>query len=148
MLKIMLLAGLVLASVAVAAPKTLGVTIVKEWKGWHSSQLTPKQVVAQDQKEWEAIWSIIQGNVQPKPETPKIDFDKHQVVAVFMGSRSSTAYRIKIVSIKEEGSLVVTVQERSPRRRAVSLTIMTAPYHAVVIPKTDKAVKFVIEKTE
>ena len=148
MLIIMLLAGLVLASGAVEAPKTPAVAIVKEWKGFYASQEAPKKVVAKDQKEWEEIWSSMQGKVQPKPETPKIDFDKNVVIAVFMGRKMTGGYSVKVLKIEEKNKLVVTVKVSGPPPGAMVTMALTSPYHVVVVPKTDKAVEFVSEKTE
>jgi len=148
MWKILALAGLLITGTALAAEKAPGVAIVKEWKGSNAAQEKPKRVVVENQKGWEEVWSSMEGNVQPKPETPKIDFSKNTVIAVFMGMRKSGGYSVKITSIEEKDKLVVVVKESDPPPDAMVTMALTSPYHVVVIPKTRKAIEFVNEKNE
>ena len=98
MWKTLILAGLVLVGSAAAAEKSQTVAIIKEWKGFNAAQESPKRVVVKDQKGWEEVWSGMNGNVMPKPGTPKVDFDSQMVIAVFMGTRKSGGYSVKITS--------------------------------------------------
>ena len=102
--------------------------------------------MVKDQKGWEEVWSSMEGNVQPKPETPKVDFEKNRVIAVFMGMRRSGGYTVKITNIEEKDKLVVTVKESGPPPDAMVTMALTSPFHVVVIPRSDKAVEFVNEK--
>jgi hypothetical protein len=140
MCRILALAGLLLAGTAVAAEKGPGVTIIKEWSGAYSAQEKPKHMVAKDQKAWEEIWSGMNGNISPKPETPKIDFDRQMVIAVFMGTRNTGGYSVKITRIESNGTLMVWVKQSSPPPGMMVTEALTAPYHAVVVPKSDKAI--------
>ena len=146
MWKILTLAGLMMTGIALAAEKSPGVAVVKEWKGANATQEAPKRIVVEDQKGWEEVWSGMEGNVQPKPETPKVDFDKHKVIAVFMGRRMTGGYSVKITGIEENGKLVVKVKESGPPPGAMVTMALTSPYHVMVVPKTDKPVEFVTEK--
>ncbi len=125
------------------AAEKAGVAIVQEWKGANSAQNARQRVVVKDQKAWEKTWSGMKGSIQPKPEAPKIDFNKNMVIAVFMGRKNTGGYSVKIVSIVEKEKLIVTVKENSPPADAMVTMALTAPYHVVVVPKTAKAVEFV-----
>jgi hypothetical protein len=142
----LILAGLVLAGTAAAAEKSQTVAVIKEWKGFNAAQEAPKRVVVKDQKGWEEVWTGMEGNVNPKPETPKVDFDSRMVIAVFMGTRKSGGYSVKITSIEQNGKVTVKVKESSPPPDAIVTMALTSPYHVVVVPKSDKPVEFINEK--
>jgi hypothetical protein len=157
MWRIVSLVGLLLATVGVAAEKKSdtpvvkpevkpGVAIVKEWTGAFSRQETANRVVVKDQKAWEDLWAIMNGRIRPQPELPKIDFDKQMVIGVFMGSRNSGGYSVKITGIESNGKLTVKVKETSPGRGMAGAAALTQPYHVVLVPKSDKPVEFVDEK--
>jgi hypothetical protein len=146
MWKIVTLAGFVLAGTVAAAEKSPGVAVVKEWSGAYSAQETAKRVVVKDQKGWEEVWAGMNGNITPKPETPKIDFTRQMVLAVFMGTRNTGGYSVKITGIESNGKLKVKVKESSPPPGGMVTEALTAPYHVVVVAKSDKPVEFVDTK--
>ncbi len=146
MWQIVTLAGLMLVGAGEPAAKKTDVAVVKEWSGTYSLQETAKRVVVKDQKGWEEVWGIMNGRMMPKPEVPKIDFDRQMVVAAFMGSRNSGGFSVKITGIESNGKLTVKVKESSPAKGMAGAAVITQPYHAVVVPKSDKPVEFVDEK--
>ena len=120
--------------------------IVQEWKGFNAAQEKPKKLVVKDQKAWKDAWATMKGNIQPKPEPPKVDFGKHEVIVVFMGRKMTGGYAVKIVRVYDNDKRIVTVKETSPRPDGMVTMVvtlaLTSPYHAVVVPKTTKAVEF------
>jgi hypothetical protein len=146
MWRLLALGGMILVSAATAAEKKPGVSIIKEWNGAYSAQETAKRVVVKDQKGWEEVWSGMNGNIDPKPQIPKIDFDRRMVIAVFMGSRNTGGYSVKITSVELNGKLTVKVKESGPPPGGMVTEALTAPYHVIVVPKSDKTAEFVNEK--
>lgn len=70
-------------------------------------------------------------------DVPIIDFTKNNVVALFMGQKSSGGYRIGIEKLEINGNTaIVTVSKKSPEGMAT--TVMTQPYYIAAITKTDK----------
>lgn len=66
---------------------------------------------------------------------PEINFEKHMVLAVFMGRKNSGGYRNEIVSInKIKGFLNVKVINYQ-REGGMMLPVLTSPFHIVTIPK-------------
>jgi hypothetical protein len=120
--------------------------IIQQWKGAYSAQNTAQRVVVKDRKSWEKTWSGMKRPMQPKTEAPKIDFDKHMVLAVFLGRKNTGGYAVAIAKIEQKEKLVVTVKETSPPPDAMVTMALTAPYHVVVVPKTEKAIEFVDAK--
>lgn len=119
--------------------------IVQEWRGFNASGPGARRVVARDAAAWQAVWADMMGNVVPVPEAPKVDFARHQVVAAFMGQRNTGGYSIKITRVEAGERIVVHVKESSPPPDAMVTMALTAPYHTVVIPRSDKPVEFVSE---
>jgi len=142
----LLLAALLSMGGVAADDEEPGVPIVKEWTGANAKREAPGRVVAGDQESWKKIWSGMTGNTRPQAATPKIDFGKQQVLAVFMGRRNTGGYSVKIVRIEDKTKRVVTVRESSPPPDAMVTMALTSPYHVVVVPKTSKKVEFVDRK--
>lgn len=126
------------------AEEASNVPFVNEWKGVHANRETSGQIVARDLKTWQDAWKTMQGNVKPGPDTPQTDFNKNEIIAVFMGQKPSGGYAVEIVGVeKKTDKLVVKVKESSPPPDAMVTMALTSPYHVVEIPRTDLAVEFV-----
>ena len=72
---------------------------------------------------------------------PPIDFVRRTAILISNGPRSSTAYRIEIVSVVEERRrIVVTVRERTPSLASPGAATLTFPFRLVTIERSDKPV--------
>lgn len=70
---------------------------------------------------------------------PKVDFEKSNVVAIFMGQKNSGGYSISIESVTlDNGTLSIKTKETRPDGMATA--VMTAPFTIAVVPKTNKFV--------
>lgn len=119
------------------------VKIEKEWKGYNCGYYEPSRVVIYTEDQWKEIWEKVHALRLPRPQLPKIDFEKKMVVAVFMGNRSSGGYEIEIIKIsKTEKEIVVEVKEKEPPPESLQTMVLTQPYHIVVIKKSLLPVKF------
>ncbi|GBD35072.1 hypothetical protein HRbin36_00176 [bacterium HR36] len=142
-----------LAWLGVVGQHTMGqgdFKIVKEWKGGFSGVNKPGQRVIKDGKAWAELWNEVHSHVTPKPEVPAVDFDKYMVLAVFMGTKNTGGFAIRITNIQYDekaDKLRVAVQETSPAPGSIVIQAITQPFHIVVVPRSDKAVEFKIEKT-
>jgi len=111
-------------------------------RGSQSNIDAARQVVIRSAAEWTSFWRTHNFD---KP-APQVDFDKEMVLGVFMGSRPTGGYSVKITGVTErDGSLVVTYSQTSPRPGAMTAQVLTFPYHLVAVPKRSGEVKF--EKT-
>lgn len=110
--------------------------------GQNCSVRTEAEAVAKTQAEFEKIWKAVTDGHWPKPETPELPADK-MAVAIFMGSRSSGGYAIKITDVKTEGGkLVVEYSKASPEPGMMSTNVMTEPFSIRLVDKTDAPVEF------
>lgn len=139
-------AGLAMVVVTMAAAEGKPLSVVKEWDGAYSAQPEAKRIVVKDEKAWEEVWQAMYGNVRPMPVIEKVDFEANMVIAVFMGTRNSGGYGIRITGIDEDGKITAKVKQHSPPPDAMLTMALTAPFHVVVVPKSDKPVEFADEK--
>jgi hypothetical protein len=98
-----------------------------------------EQVVARTDAEWQALWR----RHAPGRPAPAVDFSKHMVIGVFLGSRSSGGYQVQITNVRSEGdTMIVQWSESRPGPGQVAAQVMTAPSHLVTVPRHSGAVKF------
>ncbi len=69
-----------------------------------------------------------------------IDFAAHDVVVVAMGEQATAGYWVRIDAIQQAGTeLAVQCTMNKPGADAVVATVVTYPFHAVMVPKTGAA---------
>lgn len=70
---------------------------------------------------------------------PTVDFSQNNVVALFMGEKTTGGYSIgvKKVTIEDDTAIINTIETKP---EGMSTMALTAPYCIVVIAKTDKVV--------
>lgn len=72
-------------------------------------------------------------------DVPAVDFEKNNVVALFMGQKNSGGYSIGVKSITIENNVAnIKVLETSPSGMATMA--LTNPYCIALIPKTEKVI--------
>ncbi len=101
--------------------------------GSHSLADTSYVELITDDREWENVWIVAKGSIDPLPSLPTVDFSRQNVIAAFMGSRPSSGYKIEISSIEKEGR-VLTVHVKKYETPGM-LTVVTSPFSLVRIPK-------------
>ena len=107
-------------------------------QGQHSGAQKPAREVARTQAEWTALGQRLGGaRVRPAAPPPKVDFEKEMVLAVAMGTRRTGGYGIRILEAREEqGKLKVTVVEQKPPPDALTIQVLTSPFHCVAVKKS------------
>jgi len=71
-------------------------------------------------------------------DVPAIDFKKNNVVALFLGQKSTGGYSISIDSLIIKNNTTVIIVLKSPPSGDIVSMALTAPYCIASIPKTDK----------
>lgn len=99
-----------------------------------------RQVVARTQEEWSALWK----QHAPDRPMPRVDFAKEMVIGVFMGSRPTAGFSVRIVSAAEDrGEFVVRYLEQRPAADRMTAQVITSPYHIIAVPRSAAPAKFV-----
>ena len=103
-----------------------------------------RRLVIRDSGTWSDFWSELAARVEPAPPVPEIDFGTSMIIAAAMGQRTSGGYEISVEEVAEkDGKLYARVQETSPGAACMTITVMTAPVVAVVVPRHEGPVAFV-----
>jgi PKD repeat protein len=97
--------------------------------GFNNRQVyTQIGLVVHTQEEFDRLWQEALGDYTPSPAPPTIDFKKEMVVAVFLGTRPSSGYGIRVDRIRvEDGWLKVWYTETQPGYGCAVLTVISYP---------------------
>ena len=101
-------------------------------------------LVITSNEEWKKTWEGLFMEVEPEvPELPNVDFNKNQVIAVFMGQKGSGGYSVEITGVYEyEDKVIVNVLRKTPSADAMVSQAMTQPFHIILIPMINKQIIF------
>lgn len=114
-----------------------------EWRGDDSGVLQFRTVVVRDAAAWKTLWTEHAALRVPPPPAPPVDFSREMVVGVFLGQKPSGGFEAGLADTREEkGGLTVSYREVTPDPDQSQITVLTAPYHLRVVPRTAGAVRF------
>jgi len=92
-----------------------------------------------------ALWTIQNLGFAGVAEIPVIDFNQDMILALFLGSRISGGFTIKVESIEELSTqMIINILESVPGTGCPVTLGFTQPFQIVKIPKTDKTIVFQI----
>ncbi len=79
-----------------------------------------------------------------RADVPKVNFEKEQVIAVFLGERPTAGYKVAVEKVVRlaDGTLEVLVRERKPAKDAIVAQVVTTPFILVKTARTDGKVVF------
>lgn len=110
-----------LASAALA-----GETPWQKLAGDTSRIAAPRAVVVSNPGAWESLWREHAG---PDAPVPAVDFAQEKVVAVFLGRRDRTGYKVVLeADASDPSEVVVTYGEKTPSAAGFGATMVTAPF--------------------
>ena len=103
-------------------------------RGADSQVTEPREAVVRSADEWGALWST-----HSSDRAPTVDFSRFMVVGVFLGTRPTSGYTVEIVRVyRQDGVTTVEYREARPAADSFNLQALTAPFHLVRIPRTEK----------
>ena len=106
----------------------------------YSAAREPRREVLRDPAAWQALWSELQ---VARRIAPPYDFERQMVLFVALGERRTGGHAIEIVRAEVvEGKLIVHVRETRPQPGATTTMALTAPFHAVAVPRNDLPVSW------
>jgi hypothetical protein len=134
-----MMAMALLATFAVTGIARSEVPMEKIAAGERSAIVTARQVVVRTEIEWQQLWTE-HASSQP---TPEMDFAARMVIAVFLGTRSTSGYGVQIVDVRDrQGALWVKYAESTPSPGAMVMQVLTTPFCMVSVPARDGDVRF------
>jgi hypothetical protein len=113
-------------------------------KGAVSGIMEARREIIKDKASWEKLWAQHCSLMRPARELPDVDFSREMVIVVTMGTRRTGGYAIEIVSAEEaDGALRIRVRRTEPPRGAMTIQLITAPFHMVALPRSDLRPEFI-----
>ena len=140
-----------LAAVAVAAAA---------WLGWQAlwarggdrelpwRDLTGRTLAAPQRSQLATFGgeTALRAALGPSATVPSIDFERRRAVLVAAGPRSSTAYALEVVRVREERRrIVVTIRERAPTLANPGAATLAFPFRLLTIERSGKPVELAWE---
>lgn len=102
---------------------------------------TSGREVVRDAATWARRWNTLQPTGM---SPPAVDFSAEMVLVAVMGGRRTGGYSIEISAVAiVDDQLMVTVRETAPPPGAITTQMLTAPFHAVRIARSDLPVRWV-----
>lgn len=99
-----------------------------------------RREVIRDNAAWTKLWAEVQDQ---RRLAPPVDFERQMVLFVALGERRSGGFAIEVARAEVvEGTLVVHVRETGPAPGAIRTMALTAPFHAVALPRNDLPVRW------
>lgn len=76
------------------------------------------------------------------PALPVVDFETHQVLAVFDGSHSTGGYDVRVDKVIDDGlNRTVIITHIIPDESCVVSESLTSPFEFVMVPKSEASIK-------
>lgn len=118
------------------------ITVEAEWSGTTSQTTDPGEWIITEPDQWPEVWQVTHPEMPPPP-APSVDFSRSMVIGVALGERRTGGYEVRITEITEtDTELLVQVEELSPPPDAITIMMLTQPFHLVQIPRSSLPVRF------
>jgi hypothetical protein len=131
---VLLILATVLAQAAAPAP----VPFTSVAQGTRSGIQDARAVAVRSPAEWRTLWK--EHTTEPPPD---VDFSRHIVLGVFLGTRPTAGFSVQITSVTAKGSsAVVEVVEGKPRPGVMTAQVITSPFHLVTVPRQFENIEF------
>jgi hypothetical protein len=111
-----------------------------------SAQLRPAEFTRQIRQIFDTRQDLLDYLERAMPgrriHLPQIDFSRREAILVAAGPRSSTGYRLRLLSVDERGSrIVVRIRERTPSLGEPVTAKVTYPFLLLTVPRSDKSLR-------
>ena|SRR5688572_13593175 len=139
MVRVLIVSLILIAGVNAAEP----IKIRTLSQGNFSGIQTPSEIVVTNASQWAEVWTKHSAQRTPKEDAPTVDFEKETVLFVGLGTKPTGGHKVEIAEAHHTGDKTeVLVRIRAPQSGGFSIQALTAPYHAVAIPKVKGPVTF------
>ncbi len=106
-------------------------------------------ITIRNEAAWEGQWRRMTAPKGAVPPLPPVEFRREMLLLAAMGTRGSGGYNVTIERVLSEGDEVLAfVRFVSPDARCGSIAAVTSPVDIVRLPRSEKNVRWVVERTE
>lgn len=117
-----------------------GVTVAVIDEGTHAALDERKNFRIMDGEQLAAVWAHAYGD--NAPPMPRIDFTRHEVLAVFDGERPTGGYAVLVSKVIDEpDARTVVITRLEPGEGCVTTQALTTPFQLVRVPRSDKEIE-------
>lgn len=111
--------------------------------GENSSVSKYEVKIVQNELEMQTLWEYYAGNEVNLSFLPKIDFQQKNLIAIFLGKRESTGFKVDIDNIEEQkDSILVHLKEIEPVNGSEFKDDETEPFLFIELKKSSKKMVF------
>lgn len=111
--------------------------------GEHSGVYDPYFTTIRSQRALNEIWKRATARQYPSPGTPRVDFSRYTVIALFLGERQGAQYGINLSGIQRTAQgVTVIVREQGPGDTCDATGALKQPFEIVRVAIANKAIKF------
>jgi hypothetical protein len=104
----------------------------------------PQRMVIRDEATWETVWAELEGPSTNAMPIPQIDFTRNMILVATLGTKPTAGYTVSLGPTYETDTQVTTyVQKTSPGKKCGTAEMVTHPFSAASLPRSDLVVKFV-----
>lgn len=115
--------------------------------GWNAAFEDKRQALLTNNEDYQTLMNDVYRNFDQMPTIPVVDFTKNDVIAVFIGTKTSGGYQVSVDKIiKRNDAVSVYVNEISPGKNCMTTDALTQPYQLVKIPKIKQKVKYIFKE--
>ncbi len=128
----------ILCSLLAQAVVSTAISFTSVAEGTRSQIQEPRQVVVRTAADWQTLWTA-----HDSAAAPNVDFSRAIVVGVFLGTRPTAGFSVRITAVTATGTkAVVEYVEGRPRPGGMTAQVLTSPFHLVTVPRTIETVVF------
>jgi len=118
--------------------------IVAHYTGTRSGVREALQQVIRTEEDWKRLWDRHTTPFEPRPELPKVDFEKSMLIIVFSGDKPTGGHAVRIEAVRPaKDGLDVSFRVTKPEEGMMTTQAFTQPYDIVVVDKTEGELRFV-----
>lgn len=113
----------------------------------HSGIGEKRRELVRDPAGWTRLWAEIHAGQTPAEAAPAVDFSRHMLIAVALGTRPSGGFAVTVRTVATRGDrLEVAVLETCPPPGAMVTTTLTQPVEVVRVPRLSQTPTFKEER--
>jgi len=100
---------------------------------------TPLEQLISTNSDWKKLWDSQLNRQFPRTTVPSVNFEKNNVIAIFLGKKPSAGYSVEIERILEtdwngKPARVVRYREIQPNSKAFTSSVITTPFLMKTVP--------------
>ncbi len=112
-------------------------------QGTHGGYETKQFLIIRDFKSLQKIYNQVNMFRRPGFPIPEINFEKEQIIALFMGKKNKRGYSISVQHIYDENNkITVLIKETKPEEMAIMA--ISQPFYFCTMTRVDEEVVFKI----